>query len=46
MVGVKDGYLDSADHISSSDMVFGFLPCIKNGDTDIHAKIDKGDAEV
>ena len=32
-VGVKDGYLDrhanSADHISSSERVFGFLHCIK-----------------
>ena len=49
-VGVKDGYLDShansADHISSSERVLGFLHCIKNAGTDIHAKIGKGAAEV
>ena len=49
-VGVKDGYLDrhvnSADHSSSSERVFSFLHCIKNAGTDIHAKIDKGAAEV
>ena len=47
---VKDGYLDrhanSADHISSSQRVFGFLHIIKNAGTDIHDKIDNGAAEV
>ena len=49
-VGVNDGYLDrhanSADHISSSERVFCFIHCIKNAGKDIHAKIDKGAAEV
>ena len=49
-MGIKDGYLErhanSANHMSSSERLFSSLHYIKNAGTDIHAKIDKGAAEV